>query len=183
MRRRPAGAAPPAGWAAATRGSPPRHPVPRSPPPEVTSLLTVRAPAGPGRAARSHPPFNCAARPTVTHLQEPVPAAARAPRLLLVPSGGSARCPAGRRRGRGGGGASAGAEGHVVGVLAPAPGVDHEVAEAGAGRDRRGWRRLLVSPPRGRFDRGGFDNGNQDALRGVLAENHRGPRRQPLRHR
>lgn len=70
-------------------------------------------------------------------------------------------------------------------VLAPAPGVDHEVAEAGAGGDRRDGHRLLApAAPRGGFDRSGFDNGDQDALRGVLAKNHRGgTRRDPLRHR
>lgn len=70
-------------------------------------------------------------------------------------------------------------------ILAPAPGVDHEVAEAGASGDRRDGHRLLApAPPRGGFDRGSFDNGDQDALRGVLAKNHRGgTRRDPLRHR
>lgn len=56
----------------------------------------------------------------------------------------------------------AGAQSHVVGVLAPLPRVNHEVAEAGTGR-----RHVFGLPW---FDGGGLDDGHQDSLGRVVAE-------------
>lgn len=50
-----------------------------------------------------------------------------------------------------------------MGVLTPLPRVDHEVAEAGARRCQG-----LRFPG---FYRGGLDDGHQNSLRGVVAEN------------
>lgn len=128
-------------------------------------------------------------------------AAVRAARFLLVLTsrggggggGGRGRAPASKPRVLGGGGGRQGGRGgtprgpraecHVVSVLAPAPRVHHEVAEAGAGGDE--WRRRLRLPPaaaRG-LDRGRPDDRHQHPLWGVVAEDDGRRLRRVVRHR
>lgn len=116
-------------------------------------------------------------------------AAVRAARLLLVftsrggggRDGGRRRAPSAKPQVLGGGGGrrqgsrgcapgGSGAERHVVRVLAPAPRVHHEVAEARAGGDERRRRLWLPSAAACGLDRGRPDDRHQHPLRGILAE-------------
>lgn len=88
----------------------------------------------------------------------------------------------GGQGGRGGAPHGPGAERHVVRVLAPAPRVHHEVAEAGAGGDER-RRRFRLPPAAARgLDRGGPDDRHQHPLRGVVAEDDGRRLRRFVRH-
>lgn len=109
--------------------------------------------------------------------------AARTARLLIIPGGISCHRAAGLLDGRGdgGGGRPAGAESDVVRILAPAPRVYHEVAEAGASGNGRSGHWLLAVPPLGRLDWSGLDHRHQDTLGRVLAKDHWWAQR-PLRH-